>query len=157
MADIQDNTGEASDESDALNEIAEPLGYVVTVIAGMDADGSQFRRFTVSRIDRPASGSSFDGADATREHLDKIKELPVWALELRDNCSITYDRQTHIITDTRTGESFTLRHQLRAESAIHSTKPSGLSVTRVVVRSQDAPTIGQWFNAEDISGLELDG
>jgi hypothetical protein len=99
-------------EANALNEIAQPLGYTVTSTAGGtlgNDDAPDRRRFTIHRIDKPvASGPSFPTAEAVGERLDQIAELPLWRLDL-DDASIEFDPTELSIKDVATGESFSLQ------------------------------------------------
>lgn len=140
--------------SKALNEIAQPLGYAVTMSAGGtlgDDAAPDHRRFTIHRIDKPvASGPSFPSADAVKEHLEHISTLPLWRLDLNDP-SIEFDPATFTIKDVATGETFNLRGWIYGVTG--NAKTSGASggydgATHLSVRTDQPPTIGNWYKSD---------
>lgn len=140
--------------SKALNEIAQPLGYAVTMSAGgaLGNDAApDHRRFTIHRIDKPvASGPSFPSAEAVKEHLDQIAALPMWRLDL-DDASIEFDRSDLSIKDVATGETFNLRgwiYGVTGNANITGAAGGYEGATHLSVRTDQPPTIGKWYKSD---------
>ena len=137
-----------------LNEIAQPLGYAVTMSAGgtLGNDAApDHRRFTIHRIDQPvASGPSFPSAETVKEHLDQIAVLPLWRLDLNDS-SIEFDRAELSIKDVATGETFNLRgwlYGVTGNANVTGAAGGYEGATHLSVRTDQPPTIGNWYKSD---------
>jgi hypothetical protein len=137
-------------ECNRFNEISRPLGYAVT--ATTTADDPTVQQFTIHRLDKTvASGPKFATVEEARAHLEAIAKLPLWRLDLLDNSAIVFDPAELEITDPSTGESFSFRGWgLEVAQLAASGQRSGAQegVTNLAVRSEDPPTIGNWYKSD---------
>ena len=137
-------------ECNRLNEMSQPLGYAVTASTSVDDQSAQ--QFTVHRLDQTvASGPEFATIEEVRVHLDAIAKLPVWRLDLVNNSAIVFDPAELEITDPSTGESFSFRGWGLgvARLAAGGQRPGAHEgVTNLSVRSEDPPTIGNWYTPD---------
>jgi hypothetical protein len=137
-------------ECNRLNEISQPLGYAVTASTSVDDQSAQ--QFTVHRLDQTvASGPEFATIEDVRAHLDAIAKLPVWRLDLVNNSAIVFDPAELEITDPSTGENFSFRGWGLgvARLAAGGQRPGAEEgVTKLSVRSEDPPTIGNWYKPD---------
>jgi len=137
-------------ECNRLNEMSQPLGYAVTASTSVDDQSAQ--QFTVHRLDQiVASGPKFATIEEVRAHLEAIAKLPVWRLDLVNNSAIVFDPAELEITDPSTGESFSFRGwglgvARLAAGGQRPGAPEG--VTNLSVRSEDPPTIGNWYKPD---------
>ncbi|MCX2710795.1 hypothetical protein [Mycolicibacterium sp. J2] len=142
------------DASKALNEIAQPLGYAVTMSAGgtLGNDAApDHRRFTIHRMDKPvASGPSFPSAEAVKEQLEQIAALPLWRLDLCDP-SVEFDPADLSIKDVATGETFSLRgwiYGVTGKANVSGAAGGYEGATHLSVQTDDPPTIGKWYKSD---------
>jgi len=137
-------------ECNRLNEISQPLGYAVTASTSVDDQSTQ--QFTVHRLDQTvASGPKFATIEGVRAHLEAIAKLPAWRLDLVNNSAIVFDPAELEITDPSTGESFSFRGWGLgvARLAAGGQRPGAHEgVTNLSVRSEDPPTIGNWYKPD---------
>ncbi len=137
-------------ECNRLNEISQPLGYAVTASTSVDDQSTQ--QFTVHRLDQTvASGPTFATIEDVRAHLGAVAKLPLWRLDLVDNSAIVFDQAELEITDPSTGESFSFRGWGLgvARLAAGGQRPGAHEgVTNLSVRSEDPPTIGNWYKPD---------
>ena len=137
-------------ECNRLNEISQPLGYAVTATSSVEDQSTQ--QFTVHRLDQPvASGPRFATTEEVRAHLEAIAKLPLWRLDLVNNSAIVFDPAELEITDPSTGGSFSFRGWGLgvAQLAAGGQRPGAEEgVTKLSVRSEDPPTIGNWYTPE---------
>jgi hypothetical protein len=137
-------------ECNRLNEISQPLGYAVTASTSVDDQSTQ--QFTVHRLDQTvASGPKFATIEEVRAHLEAIAKLPVWRLDLVNNSAIVFDPAELEITDPSTGRSFSFRGWGLgvARLAAGGQRPGAHEgVTNLSVRSEDPPTIGNWYKPD---------
>jgi hypothetical protein len=145
-------------ECNRLNEISQPLGYAVTATTTVDDQSVQ--QFTIHRLDQAvASGPTFATIEEVRAHLEAIAKLPLWRLDLVNNSAIVFDPAELEITDPTTGESFSFRGWgLGVAQLATGGKGPGAQegVTNLAVRSEDPPTIGNWYKS-DVGRPALDG
>jgi hypothetical protein len=137
-------------ECNRLNEISQPLGYAVTASTSVDDQSTQ--QFTVHRLDQTvASGPKFATIEEVRAHLEAIAKLPVWRLDLVNNSAIVFDPAELEITDPSTGESFSFRGWglgVARLAAGGQRLGAHEGVTNLSVRSEDPPTIGNWYKPD---------
>jgi hypothetical protein len=137
-------------ECNRLNEISQPLGYAVTASTSVDDQTTQ--QFTVHRLDQTvASGPKFATIEEVHAHLEAIAKLPAWRLDLVNNGAIVFDPAELEITDPSTGESFSFRGWGLgvARLAAGGQRPGAEEgVTNLSVRSEDPPTIGNWYKPD---------
>ena len=137
-------------ECNRLNEISQPLGYAVTATTSVEDQSAQ--EFTVHRLDQTvASGPRFATTEEVRAHLQAIAKLPLWRLDLVGNSSILFDPAELEVTDVTTGESFSFRGWGLgfAQLAASGDGPGAQEgVTNLTVRSEDPPTIGNWYKSD---------
>jgi hypothetical protein len=137
-------------ECNRLNEISQPLGYAVTASTSVDDQSTQ--QFTVHRLDQTVgSGPTFATIEDVRAHLGAVAKLPLWRLDLVDNSAIVFDPAELEITDPSTGESFSFRGWGLgvARLAAGGQRPGAHEgVTNLSVRSEDPPTIGNWYKPD---------
>jgi hypothetical protein len=137
-------------ECNRLNEISQPLGYAVTASTSVDDQTTQ--QFTVHRLDQTvASGPKFATIEDVRAHLEAVAKLPAWRLDLVNNSAIVFDPAEREITDPSTGESFSFRGWGLgvARLAAGGQRPGAHEgVTNLSVRSEDPPTIGNWYKPD---------
>lgn len=137
-------------ECNRLNEISQPLGYAVTAATSVDDQSPQ--QFTVHRLDQTvASGPKFATIEEVRAYLEAIAKLPVWRLDLVNNSAIVFDPAELEITDPVTGKSFSFRGWGLGVTRLGAGgQGSGAheGVTKLTVRSNDAPTIGNWYKSD---------
>ena len=97
-----------------------------------------------------ASGPKFATTDEVRAHLEVIAKLPLWRLDLVNNSAIVFDPAELKVTDATTRESFSFRGwglgvaQLAASGHAPGAQEG---VTNLTVRSEDPPTIGNWYKS----------
>jgi hypothetical protein len=137
-----------------LNQRSQPLGYAVTMTAGVELgtnEPNSYCRFTVHRIDKPvASGPSFATAADLNSHFDAVEKLPRWRLDLGDD-SIKFDNKELTITDTQTGESICLKGWTslgftgNAEGGGHAGAYDGAK--HISVATDEPPTVGRWYKS----------
>jgi hypothetical protein len=137
-------------ECNRLNEISQPLGYAVSATTSVEDQSAQY--FTLHRLDQPvASGPKFATTEEVRAHLEAIAKLPLWRLDLVNNSAIVFDPAQLEVTDATTGESFSFRGwglgvaQLAASGDGRGAQEG---VTNLTVRSEDPPTIGNWYKPD---------
>ena len=137
-------------ECNRLNEISQPLGYAVTATTSVEDQSAQ--EFTVHRLDQTvASGPRFATTEEVRAHLQAIAKLPLWRLDLLGNSAILFDPAELEVTDVTTGESFSFRGWGLglAQLAANAHGPGAQEgVTNLTVRSEDPPTIGNWYKSD---------
>jgi hypothetical protein len=137
-------------ECNRLNEISQPLGYAVTATTTVEDQSMQ--QFTIHRLDQSvASGPKFATIEEVRAHLEAIAKLPLWRLDLVNNSAIVFDPAELEITDPTTGESFSFRGWGLgvAQLAASGQGPGAQEgVTNLTVRSEDPPTIGNWYKSD---------
>ena len=137
-------------ECNRLNEISQPLGYAVTASTSVDDQSTQ--QFTVHRLDQTvASGPKFATIEEVGAHLEAIAKLPLWRLDLVNNSAIIFDPAELVIADPTTGESFSFRGWGLgvARLAAGGQRPGAQEgVTNLSVRSEDPPTIGNWYKSD---------
>lgn len=137
-------------ECNRLNEISQPLGYAVTATTSVEVQSTH--QFTVHRLDQPvASGPRFATTEEVRAHLEAIAKLPLWRLDLVNNSAIDFDPAQLEVTDATSGESFTFRGWGLgvAQLAASGHGPGAQEgVTNLTVRSEDPPTIGNWYKSD---------
>ena len=137
-------------ECNRLNEISQPLGYAVTATTSVEDQSAQ--EFTVHRLDQTvASGPRFATTEEVRAHLQAIAKLPLWRLDLLGNSAILFDPAELEVTDVTTGESFSFRGWGLglAQLAASAHGPGAQEgVTNLTVRSEDPPTIGNWYKSD---------
>ena len=137
-------------ECNRLNEISQPLGYAVTATTSVEDQSTQ--QFTVHRLDHPvASGPRFATTEEVRAHLEAIAKLPLWRLDLVNNGAILFDPAQLEVTDATSGESFSFRGWGLgvAQLAASGQGPGAQEgVTNLTVRSEDPPTIGNWYKSD---------
>jgi hypothetical protein len=135
-------------ECNRLNEVSQPLGYAVTATTSVEDQSTQ--QFTVHRLDQTvASGPKFATTEEIRAHLEAIANLPLWRLDLVNNSAIAFDAVELEVTDATTGESFSFRGWGLgvAQLAASGHRPSAQEgVANLTVRSEDPPTIGNWYS-----------
>ena len=109
------------------------------------------QQFTLHRLDQPvASGPKFATTEEVRAHLEAIAQLPLWRLDLVNNSAIVFDPAQLEVTDATTGESFSFRgwglesHNWRQAITAQALR----RVTNLTVRSEDPPTIGNWYESD---------
>jgi hypothetical protein len=141
---------DVASECNRLNEISQPLGYAVTATTSVEDQSTQ--EFTVHRLDQPvASGPRFATIEEVRAQLEAIAKLPLWRLDLVNNSAIVFDPAQLEVTDATTGESFSFRGWgLGVAQLAASGHGSGAQegVTNLTVRSEDPPTIGNWYTSD---------
>jgi hypothetical protein len=84
-----------------------------------------------------------------RAHLEAIAKLPLWRLDLVNNSAIAFDPAELEVTDATTGESFSFRGWgLGVAQLAASGRDPGAQegVANLIVRSEDPPTIGNWYS-----------
>ena len=137
-------------ECNRLNEISQPLGYAVTATTSVEDQSAQ--QFTVHRLDQPvARGPRFATTEEVRAHLEAIAKLPLWRLDLVNNSAIVFDPAQLEVTDASSGESFSFRGWGLgvAQLAASGHGPGAQEgVTNLTVRSEDSPTIGNWYKSD---------
>lgn len=156
MIEKEQTQTDVAGECNRSNEISQPLGYAVTTTV----DDQTMQQFTIHRLDKTvASGPRFATIEELRAHLEVIAKLPLWRLDLLNNSAIVFDPAELEITDSSTGESFSFRGWgLGVAQLAGSDQASGAQegVTNLVVRSEDPPTIGNWYKS-DAGRPALDG
>ena len=137
-------------ESNRLNEISQPLGYAVTAMTSVEDQSTQ--QFALHRLDQNVgSGPKFATAEEVRARLEAIAKLPIWRLDLVDNSGIVFDPAQLEVTDATSGESFSFRGWGLgvAQLAASGHGPGAQEgVTHLTVRSEDPPTIGNWYKPD---------
>jgi hypothetical protein len=137
-------------ECNRLNEISQPLGYAVTATTSVEDQSTQ--QFTVHRLDQTvASGPRFATTEEVRAHLEAIAKLPLWRLDLVNNSAIVFDPAQLEVTDATSGENFSFRGWGLgvAQLAASGHGPGAQEgVTNLTVRSEDPPTIGNWYKSD---------
>jgi hypothetical protein len=137
-------------ECNRLNEISQPLGYAVTAATTVEDQSTQ--QFMVHRLDQPvASGPRFATTEEVRAQLKAIAKLPLWRLDLVNNGAIVFDPAQLEVTDATSGESFSFRGWGLgvAQLAASGHGPGAQEgVTHLTVRSEDPPTIGDWYKSD---------
>jgi hypothetical protein len=137
-------------ECNRLNETSQPLGYAVTATTSVEDQSTQ--QFTVHRLDRTvASGPKFATTEEVRAHLEAIAKLPLWRLDLVNNSAIVFDPAELEVADATTGASFSFRGWGLgvAQLAASGHDPGAQEgVTNLTVRSEDPPTIGNWYKSD---------
>ena len=137
-------------ECNRLNEISQPLGYAVSATTSVEDQSTQ--QFALHRLDQTvASGPKFATTEEVRAHLEAIAKLPLWRLDLVNNSAIVFDPAQLEVTDATTGESFSFRGWGLgvAQLAASDDGPGAQEgVTNLTVRSEDPPTIGNWYKSD---------
>ncbi len=137
-------------ECNRLNEISQPLGYAVTATTSVEDQSTQ--QFTVHRLDQTvASGPKYATTEEVRARLEAIAQLPLWRLDLENNSAIVFDPAALEVTDATTGESFSFRGWGLgvAQLAASDHGPGAQEgVTNLTIRSDDPPTIGNWYKSD---------
>ena len=141
---------DVASECNRLNEISQPLGYAVTATTSVEDQSTQ--QFTVHRVDQTvASGPKFATTEEVRAHLEGIAKLPCWRLDLVNNSAIVFDPAQLAVTDATTGESFSFRGWGLGVAQLAASRhgPGAQEgVTNLTVRSEDPPTIGNWYKSD---------
>jgi hypothetical protein len=107
-------------------------------------------RFIGWTIPSPAA-QGFATTEEVRAHLEEIAKLPVWRLDLVNNSAIVFDPAQLEVTDATSGESFSFSGwglgvtQLAASGHGPGAQEGGTNLT---VRSEDPPTIGNWYKSD---------
>ena len=137
-------------ECNRLNEISQLLGYAVTATTSVEDQSTQ--QFTVHRLDQTvASGPKFATTEEVRAHFEVIAKLPLWRLDLVNNSAIVFDPAELEVTDATSGETFSFRGWGLgvAQLAASGHGPGAQEgVTNLTVRSEDPPTIGNWYKSD---------
>jgi hypothetical protein len=133
-----------------MRRIFQPLGYAVTATTSVEDQSAQ--QFTVHRPGQPvASGPRFATTEEVRAHLEAIAKLPLSRLEFVNNSAIVFDPAQLEVTDATSGESFSFRGWGLgvAQLAARGHGPGAQEgVTNLTVRSEDPPTIGNWYKSD---------
>ena len=141
---------DVASECNRLNEVSQPLGYAVSATTSVEDQSTQ--QFTLHRLDQPvASGPKFATTEQVRAHLEAIAKLPLWRLDLVNNSAIVFDPAQLEVTDATTGESFSFRGWGLgvAQLAASGHSPGAQEgATNLTVRSEDPPTIGNWYKPD---------
>ncbi|HTQ19367.1 hypothetical protein [Mycobacterium sp.] len=141
---------DVASECNRLNEVSQPLGYAVSATTSVEDQSTQ--QFTLHRLDQlVASGPKFATTEQVRAHLEAIAKLPLWRLDLVNNSAIVFDPAQLEVTDATTGESFSFRGWGLgvAQLAASGHSPGAQEgATNLTVRSEDPPTIGNWYKPD---------
>jgi hypothetical protein len=98
-----------------------------------------------------ASGPKFATIEEVRAHLEEFAKLPLWRLDLVNNSAIVFDPAELEVADATTGASFSFRGWGLgvAQLAASGHDPGAQEgVTNLTVRSEDPPTIGNWYKSD---------
>ena len=129
---------------------SQPLGYAVTATTSVEDQSTQ--QFTVHRLDQTvASGPKLATTEEVHAHLEAIAKLPLWRLDLVNNSAIVFNPAQLDVTDATSGESFSFRGWGLgiAQLAASGQGPGAQEgVTNLTVRSEDPPTIRNWYKSD---------